>query len=102
MVAMAPGTWMIRDLIVNSSPVLDQPGFQHLVVESERLRIEPVGLEFQISQATGRSAILESRSQIFFADFSVRNGQAHLKLSRPAFSETVEINAVYDPAAIAV
>ena len=87
------GYWTINSVQVNSEPVMDQDGFEKLVVSNNQISIEPAGIEFSVNQATSRSAILESRSQVFFAEYSRNDGTLTLNLSRPAFRETIRLNA---------
>ncbi|MGI9516794.1 MAG: hypothetical protein ACR2NP_07115 [Pirellulaceae bacterium] len=90
------GEWRIRCVEVNSTPASDDGGFQVLVTTPTEIRLEPAGITFVIQQATARSAVLESRSQIFFADFLVRGDQLTLHLTRPAFQEKITLIATYD------
>ena len=87
------GNWTIDSVQVNSEPVIDRDGFEKLVVSQNQISIEPAGIEFSVNQHTSRSAILESRSQVFFAEYSSNGGQLTLDLSRPAFRETIRVNA---------
>jgi len=87
------GNWNIDSVEVNTEPASQDNGFDRLIVERDRIAIEPAGIEFSINQATSKSAILESRSQVFFAEFSQSDDQLTLNLSRPAFRETVRLNA---------
>lgn len=50
-------------------------------------------IEFSVSQSTWRSAVLESRSEVFFAEFSKRDNKLTIELSRPAFNETIRFHA---------
>jgi hypothetical protein len=90
------GQWMIRSVSVNSCPASSESGFQRLISEGEVLRIEPAGITLNVSQATARSAVLVSRSQVFYADFFTQGDQLTLKLSRPQFDEIVSITAILD------
>ncbi len=94
MISILPGEWMIRSVSVNSQPASKENGFLTLVSESGVLRIEPAGIVLRINQATDRSAVLESRSQVFFADYFTRGNELTLNLSRPQFAETVSITAI--------
>ena len=87
------GNWTIHSVFVNSEQVTDQDGFEKLVVSNNHISIEPAGIEFSVNQATSRSAILESRSQVFFAEYFKNDGQLTLDLSRPAFRETIRVSA---------
>ena len=96
MFSIVPGQWMIRSVFVNSQPTSEENGFQTLISADGVLRIEPAGILLRINQATDRSAVLESRSQVFFADFFTRGDELTLNLSRPQFSETVSITAILE------
>ena len=87
------GAWAITSVQVDAEPVMNDEGFEQLLVTPNQIVIEPAGIEFTVSQATSRSAILESRSQVFFAEYYMRDGQLTLELSRPAFNEKVRLNA---------
>ncbi len=86
------GAWAIKSVQVDAEKV-DNEGFEHLHVTPNQITIEPAGIEFAVNQATSRSAILESRSQIFFAEYFKRDDELTLELSRPAFDEKVRLNA---------
>lgn len=87
------GAWAIKTVQVNADSVSNREGFERLVVSSNRIAIEPAGIEFSVNQSTSRSAVLESRSQIFFAEYFTRNGELTLELSRPTFKEKIRLNA---------
>ena len=86
------GAWRIDSVQVNAEKVVDE-GFDRLVVSPGQITIEPAGIKLSVSQSTCRSAILESRSELFFAEFCKREGQLTLELTRPAFREKVRLNA---------
>ena len=94
------GHWRIASIEVNSQPTHGSEDFHSLVSTADELRLEPAGISFRIQQATSRSAVLESRSQVFFADFFIRGQQLTLNLSRPAFKETISLKAVYETAVL--
>lgn len=96
MISVSPGSWAIQSVTVNSQPASPQSGFDRLIVDGQELRIEPVGIAMNISQSTARSAVLVSRSQVFYADYSLRGDTLLIKLSRPQFAETVSITATLD------
>lgn len=96
MTGVARGNWKIRSVSVNSEPVLNAEGFRQLVVSDHQVEIQPAGIEFSIAQSTPRTAILESRSQLFFADFFEKNGELTLNLTRPAFAEKISLCACLD------
>ena len=96
MFLVSPGQWKIRSVTVNSEPALEDNGFHELYFDEKVLRIEPAGISLNVNQATARSAVLESRSQVFYADFSTRGDELIVRLSRPQFDETVFITAVSD------
>lgn len=87
------GAWAIKTVQVDAESVSNREGFERLVVTPNRIAIEPAGIEFSVNQSTSRSAILESRSQIFFAEYFTRNGELTLELTRPTFNEKVRLNA---------
>ncbi len=96
MISVVSGQWMIRSVTVNSQEASTESGFQQLVFNDRVLRIEPAGISMIVRQSTAHSAVLESRSQVFFADFSTKGDVLYLKLTRPMFSETVSITAILD------
>ena len=87
------GAWAITKVRVDTEPVNDREGFERLVVTPNRIAIEPAGIEFSVNQSTSRSAVLESRSQIFFAEYFTRDGELTFELSRPAFNEKARLSA---------
>ena len=93
MTGVQAGAWAIESVHVNSEPVMHNEGFRQLIVSNESVAIEPAGIEFSISQATSRSAIFESRSQVFFAEYRSEDDKLTLSLTRPSFSETVRLSA---------
>ena len=95
MIPIRKGTWSIRRVAVNVEDVTADEGFQQLVVAENNVSIEPAGINFSVNQATSKSAVLESRSQIFFADFFERGERLRVTLSRPAFAEKVTLEADY-------
>lgn len=96
MISVVSGQWMIRSVTVNSLEASIESGFQQLIFNENLLRIEPAGISLKVNQSTARSAVLESRSQVFFADYSTKGDVLYLKLTRPMFSETVSITAILD------
>ena len=94
------GEWRVRLVEVNSRPAGETEKFQTLITTADEIRLEPAGIKFSIQQSTARSAVLESRSQIFFADFSSRGDRLLLNLTRPAFSEKISLLAEYVGSAI--
>ena len=93
MTGIQRGSWTIKSVQVNSAPVLNAEGFRQLVVKDRAVAIEPAGIEFSVEQSTTRTAVLESRSQVFFADFFSRDGQLTLNLTRPSFDEKISLSA---------
>ena len=87
------GAWAIKRVQVDAESVSNREGFERLVVSPNRIAIEPAGIEFSVNQSTSRSAVLESRSQIFFAEYYTRDGELTLELTRPMFNETVRLSA---------
>ena len=96
MTGVSHGSWTIRSVSVNSEPVMDADGFKQMVVSDSQVEILPAGIEFVIAQATSRTAILESRSQVFFADYFQKDGELTLNLTRPSLSEKISLNARLD------
>ena len=92
------GHWRIQSVEVNSQPASDNNGFVSLISTPDEIRVEPAGITFDVQQATARSAVLQSRSQVFYADFFTRGEQLILNLSRPSFSEKVSFKATFEPA----
>ncbi len=95
------GTWQIHSVEVNAQPAIESDGFRILISSADEIKIEPIGIAFTVNQATARSAVLESQSQIFFADFFVRGNQLSLNLTRPSFSERISFQATYQAASSA-
>jgi hypothetical protein len=93
MTGIQRGSWTIKSVQVNSRPVPNADGFNQLVIRDKAVAIEPAGIEFSVEQSTARTAILESRSQVFYADFCSRNGELTLNLTRPSFDEKISLNA---------
>lgn len=86
------GSWRIDSVQVNAEKVVDKD-FDRLVVSPSQIMIEPAGILLSVNQSTCRSAILESRSDVFFAEYFKRDGQLTLELTRPAFREKVRFDA---------
>ena len=86
------GAWRIESVQVDAETV-EEEGFDQLLVSPQQISIEPAGIEFSVNQATWRSAVLTSRSEVFFAEFSKRDNELPFELSRPAFNEKIRLNA---------
>jgi hypothetical protein len=96
MSAFRQGEWAILSVEVDTDKVLDQEQYQRLEIDGDQLTIQPSGMKFKVQQSTSRSAVLESRGQVFFADFVAQEqDQMCLELSRPQFSERIRINAMF-------
>jgi len=95
MIPIRNGLWSIERVAVNSAGVASDEGFRHLVVSDNQVRIEPAGIDLTVNQSTARSAVMESRSQIFFAEFFEQDEKLRLVLSRPSFAETVSFDASF-------
>ncbi len=95
MIPIRKGLWNISRVSVNSKDEASNDNFRQLWVTENKVRIEPAGIDFSVNQSTSKSAVLESRSQIFFADFYEQGERLTLTLSRPAFAETVSFDAEY-------
>ncbi len=93
------GRWQVHSLEVNSKPACENDEFRTLETTPDGIRIEPAGIEFTFQQVAARSAVLESRSQVFYADFSIRGDQLTLNLTRPSFQEKVCLKATLVTAA---
>ena len=83
---------LVGQLVHPAEEVVDD-GFDTLVVSDDRIAIEPAGIELEVSQATTRLAILESRSEVFFAEDVRREDQLTVEFTRPAFREKIRVNA---------
>lgn len=99
--SVTSGQWMIRSVLVNQQEASLESGFQQLILKDQVMRIEPAGISLIVRQSTARSAVLESRSQVFFADYSTKGDMLYIKLTRPMFSETVSITAILDRESLA-
>lgn len=93
------GVWQVYSVEVNSKPAGETDQFCTLITTEDAFRLEPAGVQFTIQQSTARSAVLESRSQIFFADFAARGDQLSLNLSRPSLSEKISLKATFSSSA---
>lgn len=96
MIPIKKGSWMIQRVSVNAESVSSDHGFRELVVSEKEVRIEPAGICFSVNQATSKSAVLESRSQVFFADFFENGEQLRMTMSRPMLAETILLEASYN------
>ena len=86
------GAWAIESVQVDAEEVVDF-GFDQLVVTPDRIAIEPAGIELAVNQSTGRSAVLESRSEVYFAEYFKSEDELTLIFTRPAFREKIKVNA---------
>ncbi|MCP4477319.1 MAG: hypothetical protein GY818_04425 [Planctomycetaceae bacterium] len=86
------GLWRIESVKVDAETVVDE-GFDQLLVSDNQISIEPAGIEFSVNQSTWRSAVLESRSEVYFAEFSKRDDKLTFEITRPAFNETIRLYA---------
>ena len=94
------GAWEIKSVTLNNAPVHPDDGYMQLIVSQDQLRIEPLGIELKICQATPRSMMLESNSQIFWADINQSKDRLQLKIERQMFRETILLEAEYLPLAV--
>ncbi len=95
MIPIRKGLWSIRRVAVNSDQTASGDNFRQLIVTDHGVRFEPAGIDFSVNQSTSKSAVLESRSQIFFADFFEQGERLKITLSRPEFAETVSFEAEF-------
>jgi len=93
MCALQAGNWQIQSVLLNEKTVLNNEGFLRLEITPTELLIQPIGFRFQIQQTTSRSAILESRGQVYFVDYVYEGNTVELKLTRPELSERIQIEA---------
>ena len=91
-----PGMWRVQLVEVNSKPAGETEDFGLLISTPEALRLDPAGIVFRFQQATERTAVLESRSQVFFAEFHTRGDRLTINMSRPAFAEKITIVAAWE------
>ena len=87
------GEWRIDGVLINQETVMNDEGFRFLQIADEDLAIQPAGLTFAVKQSTQSSAVLESRGQVFFAEFKVNADRMTIELTRPKFKETIQIEA---------
>jgi hypothetical protein len=94
------GAWEIKRVLVNEAPVHPDEGYHQLIVTGDYLRIEPMGIVLKICQATPRSMMLESQSQLFWANVSQSENKVQLKLERQSFTEIITLEAEFNPIAV--
>ena len=87
------GTWHIETVLVNKETVMNNEGFTGLEVSDNEIVIQPVGMRFKVEQETMHSAIMESRGQVYFADWTVDNTAIELVISRPDVKDTITFSA---------
>ncbi len=93
MSTFSEGTWHIETVLVNKETVMNNEGFTGLEVSKDEIVIQPVGMRFNVEQETMHSAILESRGQIYYADWSVDGPTIELVVSRPDVRDTITFSA---------
>lgn len=86
------GAWTIKSVQVDAEEVVDE-GFNQLVVSADQIAIEPAGIELAVNQSTARSAILESRSEVYFAEYFKSENELTLIFTRPAFRQKIRLSA---------
>ena len=89
------GEWEIVSILVNRETVLNDDGFRSVEIADDELIIQPSGMSFKVKQSTSENAVLESRGQVFYADFSFSQGMMIVELTRPKLKESVRIEAVF-------
>ena len=87
------GEWRIKGVLINQETVLNNEGFQFLQIQDDDLVILPADIHFQVKQSRPSSAVLESRGQVYFAEFAAVGKRFALELSRPKFREKIQIEA---------
>ena len=97
MVAIPKGDWSILSITVDDQSVQNKEGFEMIELSDDVITIHPSGMTFNVQQATEHSAVLESQGQVFFADYktSDQDKQLNLRLTRPRFAETIDIQAQF-------
>lgn len=91
---LSKGIWDIKSVLVNSETVTNGDGFDRISMDENRIAISPAGIVFDVVENNRNNLILQSQNLVYFADVEIRGSDLDLKLNRPEFTETIEINAV--------
>ena len=87
------GNWDVKSILINEETVMNNEGFQTLKITDDEFEILPIGFRFRIRQSTSKTAVLESRGQVFYANFSLDRTVLTIELARPKFKETIRLEA---------
>ncbi len=93
MCTLRAGNWQIQSVLLNEQTVLNNEGFLRLEITPTELLIQPIGFRFKIQFSTPRTAILESRGEVYFVDYVHKGNTVELKLTRPELSDWIQIGA---------
>ena len=87
------GNWAIECVLINEETVMNSDTVRGLKILKDEWVIQPVGQRFRIRQSSGKTVVLESEGEVYFADFEVNGCNLKLNLSRQNVKETLMIEA---------
>ena len=94
------GDWHIERVTVNETTVMSD-SIRGLEIHTEEWVIhqpfeqqQPSEQHFRIRQTSGKSVVLESNGQVYYADYEVNGSKLSIKMFRPNIQETIAIEAI--------
>ncbi len=88
-----PGRWAIESIMINTTTVMNFEGFEYLEVEEGKISIQPIGIQFAVTESNQRRAVLLSRGRVFLIEFEVQGNELKMTMTRPKFSDTFQVTA---------
>ena len=99
MSSIPKGFWDIESVIINNRTVLNDDSIRCLEIHDDEWVIQPARQRFRVRQTSTksnglRSAVLESKGEVYFADFKVSGSNLVLTMSRQNVKEVVTFECV--------
>ena len=88
------GSWHIECVLINEETVMNYDSIRGLEIKKDEWVIQPSGQRFRIRQSAGKTAVLESNGDVYFADYEVDGSSLTVKMSRQNMKETITVEAV--------
>lgn len=93
------GNWDIECVLINNRTVLNDDAIRCLEIYDDEWVIQPAKQRFRVRQTSTKSnglmsAVLESKGDVYFADFKVKGSNLTLSMSRPNIKEVITFEAI--------
>ncbi len=87
------GRWAIESIMINTTTVMNFEGFEYLEFEENKISIQPIGIQFSITESNPSRTVLLSRGRVFFVESEIQGNELKMTMTRPKFSDTFEVTA---------